>query len=580
MIGAALFEGSQSDGVAFVLDLTEQKRAQERLEEARKALYTTQEENRASQARQVAVRADVSLAFGRQSNLEEILHECAESMVRHLDAAFARIWTLSHNGKMLELRASAGLYTQLNGAHSRVPMGHLKIGMIALEQKPAVANDLINDPRISDKLWVAKEGMESFAGYPLVVGTRTLGVMAMFSRKPLTTGTVETLASIADLIAQGIERKHAEDELRASERSLRELTETIPQMLWSAEASTGSIEYCNQHALDYTGLSLEQARGTGWMKIVHPDDIATVSRVWTSAVSSGEAYDLEFRCLRASDHVYRWCVSKAVPLRDHTGRILRWFGTLVDLHDWREAQQALYTTQGELARIARLTTMGELAASIAHEVNQPLTAVTNNASACMRLMANRSLDPEVLKRVLEEIVADAARASAVITRIRGFIKKTPIDKRELDMNDVIQEVLALAGHELQQNQVFVDCHLSETLPQVRADRVQLQQVLLNLVMNGVEAMTGAQRRTLSLDSRTDESGNVLVAVRDSGTGFGSEGDHLFTPFFTTKGNGMGMGLPISRSLIESHGGHLWATANSPHGAVFCFTLPAASESDS
>jgi C4-dicarboxylate-specific signal transduction histidine kinase len=193
-------------------------------------------------------------------------------------------------------------------------------------------------------------------------------------------------------------------------------------------------------------------------------------------------------------------------------------------------------------------------------------------------MANGNLDPEVLRRALEEIVADGARASAVVARIRAYIKKAPTQMCELDINDVIREVLALAGHELHHNQVFVDCHLTEKLPRVRADRIQLQQVLLNLVINGVEAMSGAQTRTLSLESRTDESGNVLVAVRDSGTGFGSEVDRLFTPFFTTKGNGMGMGLPISRSLIESHGGRLWATANSPQGAVFSFTLPAASES--
>jgi C4-dicarboxylate-specific signal transduction histidine kinase len=198
----------------------------------------------------------------------------------------------------------------------------------------------------------------------------------------------------------------------------------------------------------------------------------------------------------------------------------------------------------------------------------------------MRLLANQNLNPEVLRRALGEIVADATRASAVISRIRTFIKKAPTDMCELDINNVIQEVLALAGHELHENQVLVDCHLTETLPQVRADRVQLQQVLLNLIMNGVEAMTGVQSRTLSLESRTDESGNVLVAVRDSGAGFGSEVDRLFTPFFTTKENGMGMGLAISRSLIESHGGRLWATANSPQGAVLSFTLPASHESHS
>jgi PAS domain S-box-containing protein len=376
-------------------------------------------------------------------------------------------------------------------------------------------------------------------------------------------------------------RKHAQEKLRASERTLRELTETIPQMLWSAEPD-GAIDYCNQRVLDYTGLSAEQVRGAGWMKTVHQDDVDKMAMAWSAAVSSGQPFQHEFRCLRAADRAYRWCISRALPLRDESGRIIKWFGTVVDLHDWKEAQQALQMTQAELARVSRLTTMGELAASIAHEVNQPLTAVTNNGSACLRLLANRSLDPEVLQRVLEEIVADGTRASAVIARIRGFIKKAPAEKGQLDINEVIQEVLALAGHELHKNQVSVECQLARTLPLVRADRVQLQQVLLNLIINGIEAMMGVtvQPRALCVESRVDESGNVLVAVRDSGTGLGPEADRLFTPFFTTKANGMGMGLPISRSLIENHGGRLWATANSPHGAVFLFTLPAAGENPS
>jgi PAS domain S-box-containing protein len=242
----------------------------------------------------------------------------------------------------------------------------------------------------------------------------------------------------------------------------------------------------------------------------------------------------------------------------------------------QEAQQSLYVTQGELARISRLTTMGELAASIAHEVNQPLTAVTNNANACLRLHADRNLDPEVLRRVLEEIVADGNRASAVIARIRGFIKKAPAEKSELDVNEVIPEVLALVGPELQKNQVSVACDLKKPLPLVLADRVQLQQVLLNLVVNGIEAMTAVTERPrkLVVQSQIEESGELMVTVRDSGTGLSSEADRVFTPFFTTKTHGMGMGLSISRSLVEAHGGRLWATPNSPHGAVFSFTLPA------
>jgi PAS domain S-box-containing protein len=258
-------------------------------------------------------------------------------------------------------------------------------------------------------------------------------------------------------------------------------------------------------------------------------------------------------------------------------------GFVRDISERKQAEElraSLHATQLELAQVSRLTTMGELAASIAHEVNQPLTAVTNNANACLRLLARHNLEPEVLRRALEEIVGDGSRASAVIARIRAFIKKASTEKSELDINEVIQEVLALARRELSENRVLLEPQLTKALPPVLADRVQLQQVLLNLIMNGIEAMTAVtdRPRTLWVQSGVDESGDVMVTVRDSGSGLGSEGDRVFTPFFTTKANGMGMGLSISRSLVESHGGRLWATPNSPHGAIFSFTLPAAARS--
>jgi len=242
----------------------------------------------------------------------------------------------------------------------------------------------------------------------------------------------------------------------------------------------------------------------------------------------------------------------------------------------QQAQQTLYTTQVELARVSRVTTMGQLAASIAHEINQPLTAITNNGSACLRLLASGSLDPEVLRGALEEIISDGSRASTIVAGIRAFIKKAPAVKHVVDINEVIQEVLALVGPELRNNRSSVERQLTKTLPLVMADRVELQQVLLNLIMNGIEAMAGVTDRPclIGVQSRIDESGNVLVSVSDSGTGLRSEDERIFTPFFTTKSNGMGMGLSISRTLIESQGGRLWAESNSPHGAVFSFTLPA------
>jgi C4-dicarboxylate-specific signal transduction histidine kinase len=198
----------------------------------------------------------------------------------------------------------------------------------------------------------------------------------------------------------------------------------------------------------------------------------------------------------------------------------------------------------------------------------------------LRLLANRNLEPEVLRRALEEIVADGTRASAVVSRIRAFLKKKPAEMCELDLNEVIHETVALAGRELSENRVRIEYLLAQPLPLVLADRVQLQQVLLNLIMNAIEAMTGIDdpSRLLQLESRIDEAGDVLVAVRDVGIGLGSEPDRVFTPFYTTKATGMGMGLSISRSLVEGHGGRLWATANSPRGSVFNFALPAAARS--
>lgn len=267
---------------------------------------------------------------------------------------------------------------------------------------------------------------------------------------------------------------------------------------------------------------------------------------------------------------------------EEKGRIIKWFGSVVDLQEWKEAQQTLQMMQVELARVSRVTTMGELAASIAHEINQPLTAITNNASGCLRLLANGNLEPGVLRRALEEIVMDSTRASAVVARIRALIRKAPVQRNKLDLNHVIEEVVALTSGEMHANRVLLERRLTEPLPLVFGDRVQLQQVLLNLIMNSIEALSPVtdRPRILAVQSRADESNNVLVAVSDSGIGLRPGTNSIFTPFFTTKENGMGMGLPISRSLIEAHGGELWAAPNSPHGTVFSFTLPAESSTHS
>jgi C4-dicarboxylate-specific signal transduction histidine kinase len=246
----------------------------------------------------------------------------------------------------------------------------------------------------------------------------------------------------------------------------------------------------------------------------------------------------------------------------------------------RERGEALQKVQTELAHVTRVMTLGELTASIAHEVNQPLAAIVTNGNACLRWLGGATPNLAEGRQAVERIIKDSYRASEVISRIRNLVKKTPPRNDWLDINDVILEVLALAQSEAGRNRVSLKQQLADNLPPVRGDRVQLQQVILNLIINGLEAIAKSNDgvRELSVSSGIDEANNVVVAVRDSGEGLEAANlERVFDAFFTTKPDGMGMGLAISRTIIESHGGRLWATANSPRGAVFQFTLPAGAE---
>ena len=520
-----------------------------------------------------AFREEIGIALSHQEDLKGILHNCAGAIVRHLDAAFARIWTLSGDGRELELQASAGKYTRLDGVHSRIPVGQHKIGLIAQERKPHLTNDVQNDPGVSDKDWARQEKMIAFAGYPLILEDRLVGVMGMFSQNPLSESTVDALSFAAGIIAQGIERKRTEEALRRSEAFLAEGQRLGQIGSYSWRVATNEIKWSKELYRIYgfeigVPVTLELLRTR-----VHPQDLSLYEAMVENARKGGNNFEWHFRLLMP-DHSIKYMHAVAQATRDQDGQ-LEYIAVIQDVTERRLSEEALEKSRSELAQMSKLTNMGEMAASIAHEVNQPLTAVTNNGNACLRLLANHRLEPDVLRRALEEIVTDGTRASAVIARIRAFLKKKPAEMSEVDLNEVIHETVALVGRELFENRVRIEYQLAQPLPLVLADRVQMQQVLLNLIMNAIEAMAANedQFRLIHLDSRINESGELLVSVRDLGVGLGSEPNRIFTAFYTTKTNGMGMGLSISRSLVEAHGGRLWATPNSPRGADFSFTLP-------
>ncbi|WP_158944935.1 nitrogen regulation protein NR(II) [Granulicella sp. S190] len=395
--------------------------------------------------------------------------------------------------------------------------------------------------------------------------------------------TTELAVANEELRKEIANRKHAEDDLRSSEEKHRVIVETANDAVVSMD-ETGAILIANPATRRIFGYDPIEIIGKP-LTMLMPEMMRKLhENGFKRYLATGKRHlnwqGIELTAQRKDGQEFAVEVSFGELTSD--GHKL-FTGFIRDISERKRAEDQLRAsernlqmTQAELARVSRLTAMGELTASIAHEVNQPLTAVINNGSACLRLLANRNLEPEVLRRALEGIVADGTRASAVLARIRAFIKKEPADKNPLDINEVIQEMLVLAGHELYESQVVVDQQLTTDLPFVLADRVQLQQVLLNLIMNAIEALASVinRPRLLLVQSRINESRDVLVEVSDSGTGFDLEIDRVFNPFFTTKAKGMGMGLSISRSLVESHGGQLWATPNSPHGAVFSFTLPA------
>jgi PAS domain S-box-containing protein len=362
-------------------------------------------------------------------------------------------------------------------------------------------------------------------------------------------------------------------EIQALKDQLRLAIDTIPGLVWSA-LPDGSAEFLNQRWLEYTGLSLKEGLDWGGKVAVHPDDLARFMDEWRAALAEGKPLETEAR-LRRADGEYRWLLIRAVPLRDEAGKIVNWYGTSADVEDLKRAEDALSKSHAELAHVTRLTTMGELAASIAHEVNQPLSAIVNNGSACLRWLNGAAPDIDEAREAARRIIRDGNRAGEVITRIRALLRKTDAEKARLDINQTIREVVKLTQNEAARKGVTLRMDLAADLPPVLGDRVQLQQVILNLVMNGVEAMASApaRPRELLIRSRPYEPDKALVAVQDSGVGLdGQDLEKIFDAFYTTKPQGMGMGLAISRSIVEDHGGRLWAAPNDGPGATFQFTL--------
>jgi PAS domain S-box-containing protein len=366
----------------------------------------------------------------------------------------------------------------------------------------------------------------------------------------------------------------AEELLRHKQQELAMLIDMVPSNLWRLTPE-GQTTLANKHMANYLGLDLEDKGqlASAFDTIFHPDDVGAVWDLFSHCLRTGEQFSMKYR-LRRADGVYRWMSGRAEPMRDEAGRILQWFGLCHDIDDQIRAEQALRHASDELARATQITHLAELSASIAHEVNQPLAAIVTHADACRRWL---TADPPNLERATitaERIARDAASASDVVNHIRALFRRAPQAKPPEDVRRLIGEACRLMADRVAAQNSRIETDLEPDLPMIPMDRIQVQQVLVNLIRNGIEAMetipTGA--RLLSVIARKDGSNAVRVEVRDAGTGF-RDAERAFDAFFTTKQQGMGMGLAVCRSIIESHGGRLWAANNEAAGATVGFTLP-------
>jgi PAS domain S-box-containing protein len=382
-------------------------------------------------------------------------------------------------------------------------------------------------------------------------------------------GSPEFVGAITDIT----DRKHAEEIMRRSEAYLSEAQRLSHTGSWAWIPATGEITYWSEETFRVLGFDPAEGppRFEEFLRRIHPDDQARTTEHFDTAVGEKTDVDAGYRIVHPGGEI-REIHAIGHPVLGPTGDLVEFVGTVMDVTERRRAEE----DRQALAHANRITTMGQLTASIAHEVNQPIAAVVTNAQAALRWLNMQPPDPEEVRHALCRIVRNGRRAGDVIGRIRALVTKAPPRKDRLDINDTIREVIALTGSELRRSGTSLQTQLADGLPLVPGDRIQLQQVMVNLILNAVEAMGGLDEgsRELLISTEEDGANGVRIAVRDWGPGLKPESmDRLFDAFYTTKPDGMGMGLSICRSIIEAHGGRVWATPNVPRGAVLQFTLP-------
>lgn len=547
------------------------------------------------QAALAALETEISRAMTRSEGLADMLGHCTEALVRHLDAAFARIWTLNEADNVLELQASAGMYTHINGSHGRVPVGQFKIGLIAQERQPHFTNAVMTDPRVGDKEWTSREGMVSFAGYPLMVGDRLFGVIAMFARHPSSKFVLQALATIATNIALGFERLQAREALRESELRFRQLVEHIHEVFYLFEVESQQILYISPAYEQIWGRSTQTLyqQSTDFIEAVHPDDRPCVYAMLDQH-TRGEQRIIEYRIVRPTGEV-RWILDRAFPFRDHPQDGYRVAGVAEDITERKQAEEALrqmndILEQRVTERIAALSAANtelskatrlkdEFLASMSHELRTPLNAILGLSEALQEQVYGSLTEKQ--HQSLHRIEESGRHLLALITDILDLSKieagKVELTVSPVDAAGVCQASLCLIRENAQQKHLHVTSQVAPAVSTLLADERRLKQMLVNLLSNAVKFTPEEGCGMLEVTGHPDER-VVSFTVSDTGIGI-ADMERLFQPFVQLDSSlachhaGTGLGLSLVAHLADLHGGRVTLESTVGQGSRFCIVLP-------
>jgi PAS domain S-box-containing protein len=454
-------------------------------------------------------------------------------------------------------------------------------GAAAFRKETVITADIATDPLWTPYRHLAlPHGLRACWSSPVLDGAgEVMATFALYHRAPGVPDDEELdlVARAAHLIRIAVQRDRATVDLQQSEERYRALVTNIPAVTWLADDRSGAI-FVSPNAAQVTGFTAEEltARGkAGWFDRIHPDDVELVRRHYEALEFKREPFDLEYR-MRHRNDAWIWVHDCAISTYERDG-VVYFAGVLTDITARKQAELEVQQQRQLLTHLTRVATLGELSGALAHELNQPLTSILSNAQAALRFLAREPVDLTELRAILTDIAEDDRRAGDVIRRLRALLRKGETARQPLDVNEIVGDVLRLAHSELLAHGVTVTTQLTSGLPPVPGDRIAIQQVLLNLIVNACDAMRvdGAAQRQLTVNTALEGDDAVRVAIVDRGLGIPTDAlERVFEPFFTTKEQGLGLGLMICRSIVTAHGGRLWAANNADRGATLSFTLPA------